>query len=74
MRTNRNNVIEIITKVASDLLHTLTYVLLALHVMSIAFEIDINPNFPIKEDELLLGAIVAAVLSMLMKLWLLRNR
>lgn len=74
MRTNKNNAIEIITKVASDLLHTLTYVLLTLHVMSIAFEIDINPNFPIKEDELLLGAIVAAVLSMLMKLWLLRNR
>lgn len=73
MKTNKNNFIEIIAKVLSDLLRTLTYVLLALHSMNIVFEIEINPNFPIKEDGLLLGAIVAAVLYMLLKLWLLRK-
>jgi hypothetical protein len=74
MKTNKNNVKEIIAKVLSDLLRTLTYVLLALHAMNIAFEIEINPNFPIKEYGLLLGAIVSAVLSVLLKLWLLRNK
>ena len=73
MKTNKNNVVEIIAKVLSDLLRTLTYVLLVLHSMNIVFEIEINPNFPIKEDGLLLGAIMAAVLYMLLKLWLLRK-
>lgn len=73
MKTNKGILVDIIIEELSRLLSVVSYLLLALYMISIMFEVELNPRFPFHESELILGSIAASLLSLLLKHWLLRN-
>lgn len=73
MKTNKGILVGIIIEELSRLLSVVSYLLLALYMISILFHIELNSRFPLHESELILSSIVASLLSLLLKLWLLRS-
>ena len=55
MKTNKGNLVCIIIEESSRLLSVVSYLLLALYMISILFEVELNPRFPFHESELILG-------------------
>ena len=68
------NVIEIILTFICDLTKTFTYLFLAIYVISVLFDVVLDPSFPLQGEGLLIGAVLSAVVSMSIRLWLLRHK
>jgi hypothetical protein len=73
MKTKVHIIIEATVITLADLFNLLTYLLLALFVANILFEVKLNPQFPLQDERLVCGAIGTAFISILLKLWLLRH-
>ena len=73
MKTNKRFLVDIIIGELSRMLNVVSYLLLALYMISILFKVELNPSFPFHETELFLSSIAALLLSLLLKLWLFRN-
>lgn len=65
---------EIIGFFLSDLIKAISYMLLGLYVISLVFNINLDPSFPLHQEELPIGAVVAGILAISIKLWLLRHK
>ena len=73
MKTKVHIIIEATVITLADLFNLLTYLLLALFLISILFDVKLNSQFPLHDENLVYGSIVAAFISILLKLWLLRH-
>lgn len=73
MRTKINRIIQTIAVDLANLLRLLAYVLFALYVIEILYDIELSPSFPLQGDFLFVGGVVFFIISMLIKVWLLRG-
>jgi hypothetical protein len=69
-----NSILETIISDVASLTRSLGYVFWALYFIEILFNVDLNPAFPLQEEWLIVGGAVLFVISMLLKIWLLRDR
>lgn len=70
--STQKKIIEAILTAISDLFRVLFYTLFMLYVATILFEVELNPSFPLHGFELMIGSIVSALVSLGIKLYLLK--
>lgn len=73
MRSNENLIIGVLTNLVLDMSQVLTYLLLMLYTVVLLFNGELNPNFPLQNENLLFGAVGFAVLRVLLIFWLHRK-
>lgn len=73
MRSNENLIIGVLTNLVLDMSQVLTYLLLMLYTVVLLFNGELNPNFPLQNENLLFGAVGFEVLRVLLIFWLHRK-
>lgn len=73
MRSNENLILGVIINLVLDMSQVLTYLLLMLYTVVLLFNGELNPNFPLQNENLLFGAVVCSVLRVVLLFWLHRK-